>query len=225
MILIIPHIPKTGGHSLRFHFDEHLESNERIYEDPLPWPGTQNFKTWLQKPKSERTFPKVIMGHTIAKQEILMNTQDQRPVFATCLRDPAERWVSHYNFEIGKGPISEDISFWEFFDDVGNSNAIQHYLWHSFLRKEEASEDEMYRLVKKELMDFDYVGVLDQFDSYAGWITDNLSIPQVKIRRNVTGKDFSRIFSLDEETRKRLYELCPYDYELYKWARSKINKA
>ncbi len=97
MVYILPHIPKTAGQTLRFHFSKHLLVHD-TYIHLGPW-GQKNEQQMRLTPWSKRSFiersrVKVISGHNVKKNEVISLLPGIDIKFATFLRDPADRWIS-----------------------------------------------------------------------------------------------------------------------------------
>lgn len=114
MVLVIPHIPKTGGQTLRYHFDEHLQ-HDSLFIHAGPWGDLQSRndgkEPWINRTNDFGIVPHVILGHYFEKQKISYKLKGQGLSYATCLRDPADRWESSYNFQRANGTVSSECSF------------------------------------------------------------------------------------------------------------------
>ena len=219
MTLVIPHIPKTGGQSLRHHFAEYFEFNSEFVHLG-PWGEDQlvrrELTPWINKDLESRRCAKIIFGHYVYSNEILNSFDLDEIAFATCLRDPAKRWISQFNFEVALGqyPNISQITFWEYFNIKNNPAYMLNYLWHVFMKRGNASTDEKIKGVVELLAKFKYVGMLENYDAYSDWVTDYLKIPKVKKAQNVSSARNETIFKPTEEDLEKLRTICYLDYEL-----------
>lgn len=131
MVLVIPHIPKTGGQTLRSHFHEHLVHDEDFIHAG-PWgdnvSSDAGMTPWIDRPGAVVRAPRVVMGHGVTQHSIQTKLIGHEIVYATCLRDPADRWVSGYNFLRGTGGISEEVSFLQYVKDSKNDDYMINFL-------------------------------------------------------------------------------------------------
>lgn len=92
-------------------------------------------------------------------------------------------------------------------------------------------------IAKKILEMCFFVGITRQLDSDLKWLYAEMGVPTEITRYRVTGSSGSmkdighpdtrvlkKLFKLDEETKKRIYEENPWDVELYEYARKLAEK-
>lgn len=120
-IWIFLHVPKAGGGT----FNQHLLKN-------LP-EGEFARANEVEERKKNLDKIRVVAGHD-AYYGIHKYFPDKTPRYLTFLRDPAERFVSAYNFEMRKVPENEIISFEKWYKSRMN-NEMCRYLFRKFKGK------------------------------------------------------------------------------------------
>lgn len=217
-VLVIPHIPKTGGQTLRHIFNEQLTHNSDFIHLG-PWGNKLSTEAglapWQQRQADERGKARVIFGHFVRKNEIEALLPNHTLNYATCLRQPADRWISEYNFKIAAGTIDRDTDFWSFFNAFENPNEQVTFLYHHYLQRPVTNIELMAEIALSELSRFTYVGLLDHYREYMEWICQFLDIAPDPVKKNVTGIDFDCVRTLSREEKQKINERCQYDMLLY----------
>jgi hypothetical protein len=214
-VYILPHVPKTAGQTLRFHFSKHLTLHES-YIHLGPW-GERDVKErnlipWKSRDLSSRLKAQVISGHNVKKNEILSLLPASVIRFVTFLRDPAERWISEYNFKIGTGLIDSTVNFEAWYSAFEDKNYQLRWLYHEFLGYSDGNPvSAIYETVKTELEQFVFIGYVGDFDKDARILMELLKLPAIEYRANVSGRDFPVSQHLTPELRERISEDCHYD--------------
>ena len=113
---IFTHIPKCGGTSFR-HFINTSGKINKINEDEIYIPGCNGLtadknldqlnKTELKQLKKRRI--KILANHSKYNEHLQHKLIIQKPYYYTLLRDPVERFISHYNFFYYKNGL-DDLS-------------------------------------------------------------------------------------------------------------------
>ena len=219
--LVIPHIAKTGGQTLRIHLDKQLGHN-RGFIHLGPWGINENKKAeapqWQERSLASRQQATAILGHYVYKDDILRHLPGSKIQFATCFRHPADRWLSEFNYKHANGYIDKDIKFWDFFYSHSNPNAQLIHMYCHFLQKPKADNNVMLDSVLKELASFSYVATIEKYKLFSSWICGTLAIRDIEERHNVSGKDFKPVRRLTDGEHAKLTELCQPDMILYQWA-------
>ena len=175
--LIFIHIPKTGGQSIRDILLPHgkihnsysilgkrPEDDLDLYEnaDGL----IEMFKNSVDSIPNDTVF---IQDHAHIRFFEDVFPEAKR---VTILRDPVDRVVSAYNYEISTGRISPDTPIREFAKRVDQVNVQCH-------------------LTNGDLSEFDLVGRFDEFDKFVNDLCELIDIPVPSDIPHVnTGKDF-----------------------------------
>jgi len=218
--LIIPHIPKTGGQSLRAHFDEHLLFNETFIHLG-PW-GDQMCRKrglipWREKSPAERSKARVIIGHDVHQPEIFDLLPPETCAFTTIFRDPAERWLSAYNYLVAQNHFEEETSFAEFWHSE-NHNYQVAFIWNVVLKQPLTDPETMLKGCIGALGKFEAVGILERYDNFTRWVCERLGLPPLTRHDNRSGIGFPKSATLTDDMRAEIRDTCAFDYRLYEWA-------
>ena len=172
--LLFDHMPKCGGAS----FTEYLR---RFYpaDRTLELDGTNNAATvaaFAQRPEHDRMSIELVIGH--AARDAMPHTRGDS-VRVTCFREPAERLVSlyHYTRRQPMHPrhkaVNDAAMDFDAFLTSGVTPETRNYYCYQLSRiprdeidsAPEAAVDAALGFLARE---FDVVGFLDRFESFAG---------------------------------------------------------
>ncbi len=120
-IWIFLHVPKTGGGTFNQHLEKTLPEEEFSRIDDL------------EKRKKETNKLKVIAGHD-TYYGVHKYFPDREARYLVFLRDPAEKFVSAYNFDMRNIPEKEVISFKKWYKSRID-NEMCRYLFRKFQGK------------------------------------------------------------------------------------------
>ncbi len=232
--LVLVHIPKTGGNSIRVAVEQALppESIIRVYRGAM---RRSEALALLQghvgaKGTGQHKLPSFIMGHFGIDFVQLAGLRKAR-VF-TMLRDPYERAVSLWRHEIRNYPRSlfgeqaRKMSLVEFFEArlspmFENSQARQlvggleqEYHW-----KLTTHDDNLLECTKSKLQsDFSFVGFTEDLPTALAWVGSRIGVPSLQtVRANVDGEP-KDAFLKDPANRKVIERFFATDIALYEWA-------
>jgi hypothetical protein len=220
-ILVIPHIPKTGGQSLRNHFWKSMTKEEFIYlgssnSSQIRSESLSVLGSDVQKYSSAA---RVCLGHAVEKKHIEKAFFKKTIFYATCLRDPVERWISEFNFKIHRNTTNEN-NILEYFNNFSSiqKNYQVYWMWRHFLSNNEDPENlgikKIFSLVLSELKNFFLVGYLKNFADYQGKICQLLNIPNCSNRDNQKGIDYPVKDLGSAETRQKIFKETIWDRQL-----------
>jgi len=184
------HIEKTAGMSL--HAMLHRDNFLYISPDPsVVW--DPNKKPWPMNFLSNG-------GHSIVYSE---NFDFQ----FTILRNPLERYLSHFNWRTQI--MNESISFDEFI----TMDCYKNFQWKKI--KKYTGEEE----VEDALGKFDFVGMFEDFDKTSRIICEKLSLKPVYYIDNNKQSE-KKIPCLDNFTKKIIMENNEIDFKVYERAKN-----
>ena len=220
---IFQHIPKTGGTSLRLHFESHLQPYTEVVH--LSETGEANalaagFKPFAERPDNERRRAKVIIGH-----DVNVHTKDlvqpNKTIQVTVLREPVSWIVSRYNQEMRKHdragqPIP---NFWQWYELAPNARSqvdwilLRHRGADTYI---DAKSDDRLTLALEELRNFDHVWDLDHIQAQSSNLMTTLKAGELKRRENVTGQQHRRFLNAHDLESDRLKHVMAVDIELFR---------
>jgi hypothetical protein len=116
-LYIFLHLPKTGGST----FSQHIIDNMRKEE----FTQTSETRYNLSQPNKDKDKIRIILGHA-TYYGIHNLFPGKIPRYILFLRDPAERFISSYNFEM-RTKEGKNADFWEWYKSQVK-NEITHFL-------------------------------------------------------------------------------------------------
>ncbi|MBI4820049.1 MAG: sulfotransferase family 2 domain-containing protein [Deltaproteobacteria bacterium] len=143
--------------------------------------------------------------------------------FVTVLRDPVERWISHYfyNRSLRDSPfhISADLGSYL---DSGDARSLGCLYARHLLGIEGANlTDQQVEAAKRVLSSFALVGIAERLDDFAAEFGRKFGRSLEIGRKNVSPVSRrDRESEVSPEIRARIRDLCAPDLELYEQARS-----
>jgi hypothetical protein len=225
------HIPKCGGTSIKkailngykgrpvFNLDPHaskLVADEFCEEESL---FSLRNKLVLYALTSNKYW--FVGGHTVLTESVVnhckINKTDYK--FVTLLRDPVERYLSHFFFNQNKSSkhykINDDFS--EFLKTKHAKEFGKYYVRY-FSGLNNTSVEKAIDNLKY----FDVIGFLDDIPTFEKNILEHtgleLSISQEN--ENPLGKDYTSLVS--DNDMKLVLEFCKGDIEVYEYAKALI---
>ena len=223
-IYIFFHLKKTAGLAIHAHMQNALGTDKAIVlgRKKSPW-------RYFQREKSDarhfrKKFPEAVYvgGHHIGITSAKM-FPNREPRFITLLRDPVDRIISHYNYNIQTKAIRSDTTI-ETFYDTCQRNYIAMHLMTVFLGKGtfdtySMSFQEQWRYINLTLSNFWYVADYKNLNEPMNRILEEQGLESAPIKKkNVsTHRGFVRD-DLEQELEQRILSENVLDFELYeKW--------
>jgi hypothetical protein len=173
------HLPKTGGTTINGHLARHLAWDEEVVHlgpwgdrrrdqegrpDPTGWPAG----AW------ERV--RAVVGHGVdGSTADLVAGREAR--YFTVIREPAERLVSLYNFQVSRS--GTDLGFWEWHERFGANRMTRR------LRK--ALDAGSPAELRDTLRRFWFVGVTEHLHDDLPHLFAAIGVPVTWTNRRVTG--------------------------------------
>jgi Sulfotransferase family len=215
------HIPKTGGTSLRLHFEAHLRPFEEVIH--LSETGEANaraagFADFKERQPSDRNKARVIIGHDVnvdTGKLVALNSVETICV----LREPVDWIVSRYNQEMRKHERAKQSipSFWDWYWFAPRARTQVDWLLLRFLGLSEdlpLSPTEKVDRAVAALSALDHVWRLEDLAKQSLPVMRALGIPPLTRRENVTGETFKRFVTVDDVCNGELIELTQPDRQL-----------
>lgn len=217
IIYIFPHIPKTAGQTVKYHFKKNFNSQAFL--------NVKTEKDMYELAKlslSDKLKISIIHGHSIKKNiiEKFFNKDMFVIRYITFLRDPVERWISEYNYKIYTNQISKKLGLLSYFNQFNHiqKNYQIYWIYNHFLDYKIDPRlygiEEVYKIVKNELKNFFLVGTVENFKYYSKKISDIFKIPEFSIRRNTKGIDFKIYDNGSMFVRKYFFYKTKFDRKL-----------
>jgi len=176
-----------------------------------------------------RSHTRYLRGHCQIDGEVLDRFGDEY-AFVTILRDPVDRWISHYLYnrytpEWHQYHIDRTIEeFVETERGKGIGQIFVSYLTESgtWSVEERKESDDLLERAKENLSRFDVVGFVEDMEGFRRDFADECGIELDLIRRNVNPASENER-EIDPGIRERIREICQLDLELYEFARDRFN--
>lgn len=173
-----------------------------------------------------RSGTRYVHGHFAVNRRILERFGDDY-AFVTSLRDPVQRWISHYlwNRHLSTGRYNIESDLEEFVETERARGIGRIYTGYLVgpdrLDPSEPVPDHLRERARENLRRFDVVGIVEQMDAFRREFRDRFDVELDPRHRNTSpapeGSD-----EIDRELRERIREICEPDLELYEFARDQL---
>jgi hypothetical protein len=174
---------------------------------------------------------KYISGHFYFCERAYLDFQDEY-AFVIVLRNPVDRWISHYLFNRYKedsfGKINSSLQEC-LQSEFGKHNGSEYVQYIGGISESgDYFSDDAIKRAKNNLNKFDIVGCLEYKNDFIEQFFRRFGVKLNLDRRNPNPKSNSfRESVITEETKQKILELCKPDLEVYQYAIEnfvKINK-
>lgn len=157
----------------------------------------------------------VIAGHILFDPVLhRLHMRDYR--FATMLRDPVDRMVSHYREEMAVGIIAMPFeAYLETSMARRHANTLTRYL--AGIADLQVVSADAVETAKRHLDLFDVVGLMDRSDDFARDLSAALGTT-IRLGHQRKGRGEAPV--INDDLRRRLEEMCAGDAEVYAHARA-----
>ena len=219
--IIYIHVPKCGGSSfgaalrLRYIFSQSSialnQGNTELKGPARIWNDYDARDEQLQKLTSENT--KLICGH-VRYNRSLHKSLNHKYAFVTLLRDPVERFVSHYNYLQRHHPSPHRPNTLNAFLDTEDAQRLASQYLFYFARLDQTMGANTGRLIKKaidNLARFDLVGDLSAPSAFTKNLSDLVKSPLPTWRRNASPEPVV----IPQNLLGPIAELCRADIAIY----------
>lgn len=201
--LVFPHIPKTGGTTLLYHFLQNIgEDNVLLYGGHSR--VTRFFADQFQleeTPKEDLSLLQVLQGHGV-DENIFRILPDADIRLLVVMRHPVSHTRSRYNhrlnfYERQRRTLSPE----KFFEDAGDNivTSLLRRKFPSFIDSDAKSDQEQALSILRK---FDYVFTTEKLDEQTRGFMQEMGVPLEMERRRVAEKKAVLDVS-DEELAKR----------------------
>lgn len=214
MKYIFIHIPKTAGTSFRSELIKNIKSNYHGYAD---LEGLVNNNHYLHEIKSPFNNPSIFEQYETFSSHMAygLHAHLNSPyTYLTVLRNPVDRIISHYRFDMQRIMIPTTMTVLEWLNDgrIGHTNILtnvmsgyQHYdtSVDYYVKRKLAIEN-----LKKESTIF---GFSEKYNEFLGIVRNNLgwNVNNQKLNKTIVPN------TVDEEVKNILRELCSNDIDFY----------
>ena len=217
--LVFPHIAKTGGSTLHYHFKRHL-GDEKVF---ICGPYNRVSRFFDDLPQLEEMNPRevatfqVVQGHGVS-EEIFSILRDARIRLFVVLRHPVAHARSRFNHRRNEfARLGVDLDSAQFLSST-SANPISTLLLNKFPSFIEQTAATPYDQVVSILRKFDYVFTTEMMDLQVTRLMRELNLPTVMERRRVAN-EYSRLDVTDEELKRN----NALDLEVFKTASKAIS--
>ena len=214
-VYIFAHIPKNGGTSLRAHFQEHLKNHKEFIH--LSDKGNleaikNNLKPFNERPLKEQEQSKVILGHNV-NCTTGKNFKEKKVFRVIVFRDPKDWLISKYNQAVHDRKYNNKphLEFSKWINAYPNMFSQFNWFLSEYLKlgKEafKLSNKERANLIVNETKKFDLVINLSKLGQKTKPIMNELNIPALVTKKNVSKERNKNKFEKTEENLKKVERL------------------
>jgi hypothetical protein len=214
MLLAFMHIEKAAGITVEIILRRNFGNR---HCDIQPWWQPNKIFTAADYRKLRLLYPRLlsIAGHKIRPCSDLYEVRPDVRYFTT-MRDPIERCVSHYQFQIQNLKYhTQPFEEW-----------IEERQHHNFVTKKIADADDVDEAIRILNEQFIFVGLLKRFDEsmvmlrrlLKPWPLDIRYTPKNVVRRH----DIKRRILDDENLRRRVEQVNELDLQVYRYVVEKL---
>jgi len=241
-MFIFTHVPRTGGTSFRFHFQNEIKKNIKV---------EVHKKYFLNKKYNLKNNVFYIQGHIpYGIHKCFNNINEKECKYITFLRDPIDRWISFFNLEMNRKKkymkeklwkqkakqnidkflkiciekeihsniIVKQLSGLEKNKDIKDKKGVWAYTWAS--REKKYTNNEMIKMMNKAennlLNNYFFIGYVDNYQEDINRLYNIFGVKSFNIKNLYGRKGVKGKYDKYLKNNKLVYELNKYDIELYK---------
>ncbi|MEX2524046.1 MAG: sulfotransferase family 2 domain-containing protein [Gammaproteobacteria bacterium] len=214
--IVILHIPKTAGTSLRKFVLENYEPEELffIYSKDSHFTTQEDFKALTQEQKKNY---KVFMGHIGFNPVQFKGLQ---PTYVSMVRDPVERILSYYHHIMNEREEwrGRNISLLKYLDTVGDSQLDNHQTrLLSGMHKRPVTDEHLQKAKQNIKKHFSHIGTTENFDDSVnelcrlfGW--SKKEVPRKNVSEGRRKSDYYSDYEINQ-----IRKLNQFDQKLYRF--------
>jgi hypothetical protein len=231
-VYIFAHIPKTGGTTMRKHFETHLEPYTEFIHLAGPKAfyhrggGAEGILPFEKRSLEERQKARVILGHrvNINTHKLVPGKRHKHIVF---LRDPVSWTVSRYNWKMNvrRKEGKEILTFDQWYSSVRERQTQLRWLLKVYAGKRFAPflpASRKLKMANALLETFDVVSLTERINMDCPLLFKHIGVPEDFESANVAGQRHPKILSPNEELRAKLAKPLALDIELYETWKAKM---
>ena len=218
--VVVIHIPKTAGTSLRKIIKNNYDARELffVYDNH---PKHHSLKELRNLNKTEIDKLKIIMGHFPFKRSLFLSENSR---FLTVLREPVERTVSYYHHVMtyNNGWKGNKASLLDYLDNSGDQQMVNHQTRVLSGMDDPITEKHVEQAIKNMDKYFLHVGISENFSGFVneagnllGWQDKNITY-----ENRSTNRPEVPSFSIYELS--RIKEANKHDLALYEYVKSRL---
>lgn len=214
MKYIFLHIPKTAGTAFRSQLINNVKSNYHGYHDLENLVNNNHYLSEIKYPFHN---PLIFENHDSFSSHMTYGLHSHLSddyTYLSVLRDPVDRIISHYRFDMQRGMIPKTTKVLDWVNDgrLGHTNILTNvmsgYQHYDTSIDYKVKKDLAVKNLEKETTIFgfseSYYDFLNIIRSKLGWHVKNQEMNKTIIPNNVT-----------EEEKVVLRDLCSNDTELF----------
>ena len=220
--IVILHIPKTAGTSLRKLVQRNYKKGECffVYEKKSRFTTIEEFTNLEQE---ERKKLKIVMGHLPCNP---LCYSGMEPIYVTIMRKPVERVISYYNHIMTRkdGWVSNNVSLMKYLDESGDQQVSNHQTRIiSGLGGIPITDDHLRTALHNLETSFLFTGLSEEYSESVRRLAALLNWTDVTIYRENQSRVKSGINYYSKYEIQKILELNQYDMELYNFVRARFD--
>lgn len=223
-VFVFAHITKTGGTTLREHFKKHL-SREEFYH--LAKKGNlnaikNNEEIFLNRPIAKQLNSKVIIGHEVTL-DVFESLPHKNKILCTTFREPKKWLISRYNQRMNRFKKNglAILPFDQWLQSKEPFLSQFDWLYARFFgfgpKYRSQPQKERLKFVKDRLNLFSIIFILDTLDEKIKPICNELEIPAVLEKKNISGLDNIDFYKETEKNKNLINFHTKNDTLLYQY--------
>lgn len=223
IVYIFSHVPKTGGTTLRVHFQKHLKDQVEfihLANKGDKWAKDKGLLPFKERTNEQRKPAKVILGHQVnfKTKYLVPHATVKEVVF---FRNPVDWEKSRFNQFVNRrvNTGKSIINFKQWITSVEKTHSQFDWFLSNYLLLGRAV-DILPAKIKENLLfytldNFSKVCLLQHFKQETSNIFDRLNIPKEATKENVAGIQKKKFYIASEENEELINKICYKDTLLF----------